>query len=485
MHIAALSRSPVSARRLGRIAGRSTSFRCGGLLVVALTLFLLPGAAGSAGVAAARGPQDPHGFPRTYHIYGGWTQPARLAQYDMLVGYANYDVRYLRRRNPRGIFLLQPGLRPRSAEYGGVAVTYGAMVLWTGGCDRLRGGANLGCIRGFDDRWDLLRNVDGTQAGPGRGWNLADPTRKGTPELIGKLFAYAGKLSGVYADRWDGVHSDNWIYTIGEPWFYGSRLDTDRDGNIDNYRALRRNWSNGLTKVGHIIRSSLPGKVVGGNGNWYQNPGADQGDERNGWLRSSNYTLIEYWDQFRSKPAEAIAIAKRWLSYPDPYRRPRYMAVMQRALNADGSHYCVRADADPNQNVHMLNPGVMKSMRWGLSLALMAGVYYEIYVQCPTMHGTRWWYDEFDGGHGVRRRGYLGRAVGPPRRLKSGVYRRDFARGIALNNSTRSSVTVALGGTFKKLRGTQNPHLNDGSRVRRVTIPAHDGLILLRLNRAG
>jgi hypothetical protein len=457
-----------------------------GALALALTLFVLPGAAASAPSVRDAGPQDPRAFPRTYHVYGGWVQPERLAKYDMLVGYANYDIHYLRRRNPNGIFLLQPGLRPQSPEYLGVAVTYGAMVVWTGGCDRLKGGANLGCIRRFDDKWDLLRNADGGQAGtepgaPGRGWNLADPTGKGTPELIGKLFAYSAKLSGLYADRWHGVHSDNWIYTIGESWFYGSRLDTDRDGKVDNYRELRRNWSNGLTKVGHIVRSSLPRKIVGGNGSWYQNPGADQGVERNGWLRSSNYTLIEYWDQFWSKPAEGIAIARRWLTFPDPYRRARYMAVMQRALNADGSRYCVPAGADPNRDVHMLNPGVMKSMRWGLSLALMAGAYYEIYVQCPTMHHTRWWYDEFDGGRGIRRRGYLGKALGPPRRLRNAVYRRDFARGIAINNSSGASVTMALGGTFKKLRGSQNPQLNNGSRVTRVTIPAHDGLILLRL----
>jgi hypothetical protein len=126
----------------------------------------------------------------------------------------------------------------------------------------------------------------------------------------------------------------------------------------------------------------------------------------------------------------------------------------------------------------MLDPCVMRSMRWGLTLALMTGLYYEILVY--RMHGTRWWYDEFDGGEGVRRRGYLGQPVGGPVKLPNGVYRRNFTNGIALNNATSATQTVALGGTFKKLRGTQNPSLNNGATVTSVTILAHDGLILLK-----
>ena len=49
-----------------------------------------------------------------------------------------------------------------------------------------------------------------------------------------------------------------------------------------------------------------------------------------------------------------------------------------------------------------------------------------------------------------------------------------------LNNSSASAQTIQLGGTFKKIQGTQNTSLNDGSSVTSVTIPAHDGIILLR-----
>jgi hypothetical protein len=60
------------------------------------------------------------------------------------------------------------------------------------------------------------------------------------------------------------------------------------------------------------------------------------------------------------------------------------------------------------------------------------------------------------------------------------VYRRDFEGGVALVNATESAVTVDLGGTFRKIKGTQAPLVNDGTTVTSVTIQPKDGLVLLR-----
>jgi hypothetical protein len=442
--------------------------------------------------SAAQAATDTRGYPRTFHRWGGWAGTETLAKYDMLVGFANYDLGYLRSRNSNAIYLLHPGLSPETpSDYDIQNVTYGALDQWRGGCDNLAGGVSLGCIRAFDPNWDYLRNANGSIAGRDNGtsghsgWNLADPRGKGTAELVGKVFAYAAKKSGLYTKGWHGVHSDNWAFTIGESWLYGSNLDTDRDGRVDDYTVLRRNWSNGLVRVGHIIRTALPGKIVGGNGIWYKNPGADQGSEADGWLRSANYYMIEYWERFYDSPDQGIATVKRWLDYPDPYGQPRYVSTIHRAQQANGSLLCLSSGTNPNQNQYMLNAGVMKSMRWGLTLALMAGVYYEIYVGCPVMDSTRWWYDEYDGGEGIRRNNYLGQALGGPVKLANGVYRRDFQNGVALNNSTGSSQTVSLGGTFRKIKGAQNPTLNNGASVTSVTIPAKDGIILLRTGSSG
>ena len=91
----------------------------------------------------------------------------------MLVGYAYCDISTLRRLNPKGIFLVQPGLYPDGSNgYGGMSVTYGSG-LWhwgpgdtwlDGGCDKLPGGVNLGCMRPFSDAYDPLRNANGSVA---------------------------------------------------------------------------------------------------------------------------------------------------------------------------------------------------------------------------------------------------------------------------------------------------------------------------------
>lgn len=61
------------------------------------------------------------------------------------------------------------------------------------------------------------------------------------------------------------------------------------------------------------------------------------------------------------------------------------------------------------------------------------------------------------------------------------VWRRDYFGGLALVNATLSEQTIPLGGSYRKIDGRQAPLVNDGSLVNQVTLPPHDGLILLRI----
>ena len=139
MHVFPQASGPHSSRRrhLGRLA----------VALVALV------------VAAPAAAADSHGFPRTYHIWGGWYGAEALAKYDLVVGYeSNWDVSALRDRNPNGIFLLSPGLNPGEVEtYDMVHLTYGAVDKWSGGiCP-----SPVGWVPAFDPATDYLRRWRG------------------------------------------------------------------------------------------------------------------------------------------------------------------------------------------------------------------------------------------------------------------------------------------------------------------------------------
>ena len=451
------------------------------LTFVALSIAALGAAVLPSGAAAA----DNHGFPRTFHVWS-CNDAEKLAKFDMAVGFAYCDIARMRALNPNGIFLMQPGLDLGTGSYNNMHSTYGAEQKWKGGTDTIVDGsaANLGFIRAFDPNWDYLVNADGSVANVNSsyvttGHNLADPNAKGTPELIAKLMAYGAKQRKLYRNGWDGIYSDNWTYgSIGASWFYGPNLDTDRNGVKDDLTTLRRNFDNGLVKVGTLLRTYLPGKIVGANGNHF---GMENyvGSEADGWLKSSNYTQIEHIQKaYKNNPAALISKTRRWLDYPDPRGMNRYVATVQNGMTCTWQDLIIPSPIDPDQNVYMLDPCVMKSMRWGLTIAMLTNAYHAVYPY--NRHGANWWYDEFDGGVGLRKRGYLGMPLGDPQKLANGVWRRDFQNGVALNNSTAATQTVALETTYRKLLGTQNPGLNNGASVTSVSIAEHDGIILLR-----
>lgn len=84
------------------------------------------------------------------------------------------------------------------------------------------------------------------------------------------------------------------------------------------------------------------------------------------------------------------------------------------------------------------------------------------------------WFDEYDFK--------LGKALSAPPTTswQQGVWRRDFENGTALVNPTGGSVTVTLEPGFRRLSGTQDPAINNGSAVSQVTLGPKDGIVLSR-----
>lgn len=129
-----------------------------------------------------------------------------------------------------------------------------------------------------------------------------------------------------------------------------------------------------------------------------------------------------------------------------------------------------------------------QEMRYGLCTALLDDGYFGVGTSGYDWAGPRW-YDEFGDDSLTQvnvKRGYLG--VGLTTRPTSatwaqgtmGVWSRAFTNGIAIVNPRGNGAqTVALGGTYKALQGTQQPSINNGAYVTSVSLADGDGRILL------
>jgi len=121
------------------------------------------------------------------------------------------------------------------------------------------------------------------------------------------------------------------------------------------------------------------------------------------------------------------------------------------------------------------DPTDYKAFRYGLASCLMDDAYYSFTDTSKGYTGVVW-FDEYGAN--------LGAAQGaspPTAAWQSGVWRRDYDNGIVLvNPKGNGPQTVDLGGTFRKLSGTQDPATNNGLAVTSVTLLDRDGIILRR-----
>lgn len=120
------------------------------------------------------------------------------------------------------------------------------------------------------------------------------------------------------------------------------------------------------------------------------------------------------------------------------------------------------------------SPTDYQSMRYGLASCLMNDAYYSFTNTSAGYSGVVW-FDEYNANLGMPT------SSPPTAAWQKGVWRRDFSNGIALvNPKGNGPQTVQLGGTFVKIKGTQDPSVNNGQTVTSVTLQDRDGIILLR-----
>lgn len=253
---------------------------------------------------------------------------------------------------------------------------------------------------------------------------------------------------------WDGLlvdalqSSPGWMVPKGEV----RSIDLLRTNTpvTDGYAAFDAAWNVGAIAFGDALRVSAGTRLLVGNGN----------------LRNFNFN----GNIFEEYPYADLPLTAWNVVFIGPFAAPR----------ASYPEWCANAAAPSLTLIQVYGVSSdYRLMRYGLCTALLNDGYFS-YARSSSVHATSGlsWFDEYDNAGAGR--GYLGQPIGSAFRVGS-AWRRDFTNGISLVNPTTASVTVQLGGMFRRIKGTQDLTVNSGATVSSVTIPSRDGIILLRV----
>ncbi|MDQ1476128.1 MAG: hypothetical protein QOI01_215 [Mycobacterium sp.] len=385
-----------------------------------------------------------------------------LARYDVVVldnDWANRMPRSffdeLRSRNPRLKLLAYVNVVDSVHEIGTYDYWANAYKLW-----QLDPSTRQSAL---PDKW-LARTAAGV---PVHEWedrimtNLTDRS----PRINGQLFVeYAVDwiVNTVWSTGiWDGIFLDVWGDHI---WSADSnKWDIDRDGvdeTDDEIYGPGGPWARGLAIGEQRLRAALPDALILANGD---------------------------------RTLEAGRLNGRvFESFADPTVRPDDVSDVHSYVASASGGGMSWPPTTININTEREPPGspaALRKARFEFGATLLQDGYW---APMGSDYGKLEYYDELDGaGLG---RGYLGNPLeqAPSMDLLSrrsasgtgspadGAFRRDFDNGIVIVNTSPARVTIPLERTYTKLKGTQDPAINDGAQVNAVTIGSHDAIVLLR-----
>lgn len=333
---------------------------------------------------------------------------------------------------------------------------------------------------GFDRAW-LLRDTEGRtvplyELFPGKWTQAINPgsaAQRAIPEFLSRHVLDSGLVDGIFYD-WAAT-SMSWLNNRKN--VASARIDVDGDGIGEPDEALDAQWRRGYAgMLSHSRRTFSRAAVVVGNAGWITGP------DYEGLL---NGVMIEQF--LEGEPLSPgfgwTPVMRAYAHYARHALAPRLSIVM---ANRDDAHDTA-------------------FMRFALASALMFDGYFAFTNRTlPTSaYQAARWYDEYavDRATGEARRdrrlkGYLGAPLGEATAVGSGVpladvlargepadlqaWQRDFEHGRVVVNPSRVEREVDLGRPFRKIRGTSDRSLNDGSVVRNVVLAPRAGVILLR-----
>ncbi|MGH3942326.1 MAG: putative glycoside hydrolase [Pseudonocardiaceae bacterium] len=438
--------------------GRRTAATVGWIVLLLIVACTAPQSASPPPTGA--GPA----FPRTavyFLAHEDLPSPQALARYDVVILDSEWDNRLpgdffttLRTLNPDVMLLAYVNVVDRSPRLGSPDRWADRYALWQF--------TNPTQSR-FPEQW-LARSSDGTLVGEWADTTMTNLTDQ-APRVNGQTFAeYAADwvVEQVWSSgSWDGIFLDVWGDRI-----YGASLDhwdIDGDGTDEPDSAiygLGRPWERGIDAAERALRHRMPEAILVANSDRTLRDGQLDG---------------RVWENFADEQADRDPLDDL-RSYMDEtaqgaHRRPGLAITINQQLVTPGS------------------PEDFGRARFFLTGTLLQDGYW---APMGPDYGRLASYDELDGnGLGP---GYLGHpiVVNPTfeqltkpfsdgiGQLADGLFRRDFERGIVLHNAAPNPHTITLDRPYRRLRGALDPATNNGRVEQTLTIPSHDGLILLR-----
>lgn len=296
----------------------------------------------------------------------------------------------------------------------------------------------------------MLRRANGATAHWWADFTVFNITNQ-APEVDGESFnVWFAKLirdQVVKDDIWDGVFYDNLWEGIS---FVGSDIDTNNDGIAESAATMDKQWRKGTRTILQKTKKYAKNNgrknfiVTGNGGTRYHKDVTGVGFE--------HFPNTVYGD---------------WVDSMEEYNfilsadtRSQY-AFLNTNVSNSGNKYDYR------------------QFRFGLMSALLNDGYYH-FDNGDQSHTETWYYDEYDISLGEPEGAAYNLLDLTSTKVKNGVWRRDYERVSVIVNSTNKAQKVRLGSGFEKFQGSQDTATNDGERVGTITIPAKDGIMLMR-----
>lgn len=252
------------------------------------------------------------------------------------------------------------------------------------------------------------------------------------------------KGSGLF----DGVFYDNIWGDIS--WLNSGNLDLNNDGIRDSAEEANRSWQAGVKKLLSKTKE-LAGNdfLIIVNGQTFED-----------YQKMTNGLMLEKFPTPWENGGTWSGAMKTYTKLP--------------FINLSPSLGIINA-TDKNQTNY-------KYLRYSLGSALLGDGYYSFDYDV-TNHGQTWWYDEYNIKLGPAQSTAYNLLDKNKGVFIPGLWRRDFKYGSVLVNSTKQEQRYVFSKEeFNKIKGDQDPLINNGLKINYLKLASDDGVILLKIN---